>query len=76
MGRPWSGKISLESLPTEDEKIRNLVRFAESYMGSVVRHQMSGVKGQVIDWHLGKKLNGVWLMTDAGTEVYRQYVRR
>jgi hypothetical protein len=54
-------------------RIRQLVTFAEGYVGTTVHHQMSGVRGRVIDWHLGKKLRGVWLITDAGTEVYRQW---
>jgi len=42
-------------------------------MGRWVLHQMSGVRSRVVDWHLGKKLNGVWLITESGKEVYRRY---
>jgi hypothetical protein len=55
-----------------NKRMRRLVSFAESYMLASVRQPLTGELAIVIDWELGKRLNGVWLITDKGFEVYRQ----
>jgi hypothetical protein len=75
MGQRRTSKSFRVPFATSDEEVnerlKKLVKLGESYMNQEVRHQMSGVSGRVIGWEIGKKLNGVWLITTTGKEVYR-----
>lgn len=50
-----------------------LGNFGLGFIGTTVHHQMSGVDSRVVGYRLGVKMRGVWLITESGKEVYRQY---